>query len=82
MKKLLVTAQWDDEAKVWVATSKDIPGLVTEASSLDALLARVLAVAPELLEDNGHLLDVAGHPGDLIDMVIESQFRLDGDRAH
>jgi predicted RNase H-like HicB family nuclease len=82
MKKLLVTAQWDDEAKVWVATSQDIPGLVTEAPTLDALLERVLAVAPELLEDNAHLLDEAGHPGDLIDMLIESQFRLDGDRAH
>ena len=82
MKKLLVAAQWDDEAKVWVATSQDIPGLVTEAPTLDALLERVLAVAPELLEDNAHLLDEAGHPGDLIDMLIESQFRLDGDRAH
>jgi predicted RNase H-like HicB family nuclease len=82
MKKLLVTAQWDDEAKVWVATSQDIPGLVTEAPTLDALLERVLAVAPELLEDNAHLLDDAGHPGDLIDMLIESQFRFDGDRAH
>ena len=82
MKKLLVTAQWDDEAKVWVATSQDIPGLVTEAPTLDALLERVLAVAPELLEDNAHLLDESGHSGDLIDMLIESQFRLDGDRAH
>ena len=82
MKKLLVTAQWDDEAKVWVATSQDIPGLVTEAPSLDALLERVLAVASELLEDNAHLQDDAGHPGDLIDMLIQSQFPLDGDRAH
>ena len=82
MKKLLVTAQWDDEAKVWVATSQDIPGLTTEAPTLDALLERVLAVAPELLEDNAHLLDESGHPGDLIDMLIQSRFRLDGDRAH
>ena len=22
---------WDDEAKVWMATSKDIPGLILEA---------------------------------------------------
>lgn len=74
MKKLLVTAQWDDEAKVWVATSRDIPGLATEAPSLDALLERVLAVAPELLEDNAHLLDGDSYAGDLIDMLIESQF--------
>ena len=82
MKKLLVTAQWDDEAKVWVATSQDIPGLVTEAASLDALLERVLAVAPELLEDNAHLLDGADHAGDLIDLLIESQFRPEGVGAH
>lgn len=49
----LVTAQWDAEAGVWVATSDDIPGLVTEAPSLDALYARVLNVAPELLDENG-----------------------------
>jgi predicted RNase H-like HicB family nuclease len=54
--KFLVTAAWDDEAGVWVATSDDIPGLITEAATLDALLERVVAVAPELLEDNAHLL--------------------------
>lgn len=82
MKKLLVIAQWDDEAGVWVATSDDIPGLVTEAASLDDLLNRVLLVAPELLEDNAHLLEDAGQPGDLIDLSIQSQFRLDGARPH
>lgn len=82
MKKLLVIAQWDNEAGVWVATSDDIPGLVTEAASLDELLERVLAVAPELLEDNAHLVEDSSHPGDLIDVCIQSQFRLDGARAH
>ena len=82
MKKLLVIAQWDNEAGVWVATSDDIPGLVTEAARLDELLNRVLAVAPELLEDNAHLIGDAGHPGDLIDVCIQSQFRLDGAGAH
>ncbi len=82
MKKLLVFARWDSEAGVWVATSDDIPGLVTEAKSLDELLQRVLAVAPELLEDNVHHVEDAGHPGELIDMCIQSQFRLDGADAH
>lgn len=48
-----MTAEWDDEARVWVATSDDIPGLVTEAATLDDLFGRVLQVAPELLDDNG-----------------------------
>jgi hypothetical protein len=33
---LLVTAEWDEEAKVWVATSDDVPGLATEAESREA----------------------------------------------
>ena len=32
MQKIyFVRAEWDEEAKVWVATSDDVPGLVTEA---------------------------------------------------
>lgn len=43
---------WDDEAAVWVATSDDIPGLVLESGSFDALLERVRFAAPELLALN------------------------------
>jgi predicted RNase H-like HicB family nuclease len=81
-KKFLVTAEWDSEAGVWVANSDDIPGLVTEAKSLDVLIERVLAVAPELLEDNAHLIDDGSHVGDLIDMHIMSHLRHAGNHAH
>ncbi len=47
-----VKLSWDDEAAVWVATSDDIPGLVLESGSFDALLERVRFAAPELLELN------------------------------
>jgi len=43
---------WDDEAAVWVATSEDIPGLVLESGSFDALLERVRMAAPELIALN------------------------------
>lgn len=43
---------WDSEAGVWVATSDDIPGLVLESGSFDALLERVRFAAPELLKLN------------------------------
>ncbi len=43
---------WDDEAQVWVATSEDIPGLVLESGSFDALLERIRFAVPELLELN------------------------------
>ena len=43
---------WDNEASVWVATSADVPGLVLESGSFDALIERVRYVIPELLELN------------------------------
>ncbi len=49
----LVFADWDPEAKVWVATSSDLPGLVTEAPDLDALFAKLRVMIPELLEEEG-----------------------------
>lgn len=51
--KCVVNLTWDLEASVWVATSDDIPGLVLESGSFDALLERVRFAAPELLELNG-----------------------------
>ena len=43
---------WDNEAAVWVATSPDVPGLVLESGSFDALIERVRYAIPELLELN------------------------------
>lgn len=45
---------WDNEANVWIAQSNDIPGLVLEGGSLDALIERVRFAAPELLELNNN----------------------------
>lgn len=44
---------WDDEADVWVATSDDVPGLVMESGSLDALMERIKTAVPELIALNG-----------------------------
>lgn len=43
---------WDNDAKVWIATSDDIPGLVLESESFDLLTERVRTAVPELLEMN------------------------------
>lgn len=48
----LVKMTWDSEAAVWVATSDDVPGLVMESGSLDALMERVRFAIPELLRLN------------------------------
>lgn len=51
-QKYIVTAAWDDEAKVWVAESEDIPGLVTESETIEGLLIKLEVMVPELLELN------------------------------
>ena len=48
-----VRAFWDEEAKVWVAESDDVPGLVTEAPSVDQLIEKLKGLIPELLAENG-----------------------------
>jgi predicted RNase H-like HicB family nuclease len=50
---LTIHAVWDDEARVWVATSDDVPGLATEASDMDALVEKLKSMIPELLDANG-----------------------------
>ena len=48
----VVKFTWANEAGVWIATSDDIPGLVLESGSFDALLERTRFAVPELLELN------------------------------
>lgn len=60
-----VQAKWDDEARVWVATSDDVPGLCAEAANFEALTEAVLELAPELLLANGIVA-----PGDPRDVPI------------
>ena len=60
-KTFVVRAIWDGEAKVFVATSEDVPGLATEAPTIEALLEKLRVMIPELLEANG-LLPTSGKP--------------------
>jgi len=54
IKNLLIHAEWDEEAQVWVATSDDVPGLATEAGTFDALSSKLEVLVPELLDANGY----------------------------
>ena len=56
-KPLFVRAEWDEEARVWVATSDDVPGLATEEETLESLVDKLKGLIPELLEANGSLED-------------------------
>jgi hypothetical protein len=53
MAECVIKFTWDAEASVWIATSNDVPGLVLESGSFDALVERVRYAVPELLELNG-----------------------------
>lgn len=48
----IINLTWDNESNVWIATSEDVPGLVLESGSFDALLERVRFAIPELIELN------------------------------
>ncbi len=56
-----VQAEWDSEAGVWVATSDDVPGLATEASTIEDLTEKLRDIIPELLQANGLLPDGAAN---------------------
>jgi Domain of unknown function (DUF1902) len=49
-----ISAAWDDEAAVWTGHCDDIPA-AADAPTLDGLLAKISAMALDLLPDN--------HPG-------------------
>jgi len=47
-----VKAIWDKETRVWVAISEDVPGLATEADTLEQLIKKLQVMIPELLKAN------------------------------
>ena len=49
---VVVRATWDPEANVWVAESSDLPGLVTEAATLDALALKLPGLIQDLMESD------------------------------
>ncbi len=51
-----IFVQRDIDAEVWVATSEDIPGLVTEAGTPNELCEKLLQIVPDLLELNADLV--------------------------
>lgn len=63
-----VVFSWDGEAQVWIATSDDVPGLVLESGSFDALLERVKHAVPELLE-------LRSEKPKVLDLVFSSERR-------
>lgn len=51
--ELVIKLLWDPDVRVWIAESDDVPGLVMESGSFDALIERLRFTVPELLALNG-----------------------------
>jgi len=60
MSEYHVSAFWDDEVKIWVGISEDVPGLCVEACTLEELMQAAGELIPELLILNG--VEQAGLP--------------------
>ena len=61
LQPIKVKAEWDDEASVWVAESGDVPGLVAEAETVEALSEKLRVLIPEMLEANGMTPETEDH---------------------
>lgn len=73
-----VHALWDHEAQVWVAESEDVPGLATEADTLENLTDKLKQMIPELLLANQVVspdstgavsFELIGHRQELIELA-------------
>ncbi|MFP5349448.1 MAG: DUF1902 domain-containing protein [Gammaproteobacteria bacterium] len=79
MRTFTVRAIWDAEAKVWVATSEDVPGLATEADTVERLIEKLNLIVPELLELNGVVSD---HRGEIpIELLAQKHIQLKPNKA-
>jgi len=70
-RPILIHADWDADAGVWVATTQDMRGLVTEADSIEALRAKLPGMILDLLEENG----VSDRPAS-IEIIARANDRL------
>lgn len=76
IKPFFIRAEWDDEARVWVATSDDVPGLATEAETVESLIEKLKVMIPELLEANGNPINHEV-PFEILTRRFESTARTD-----
>jgi len=70
-----VHAVWDSDAEVWSAEAENLPGLVTEADTTEALMSKLRVMVPELLS---YSPDLAAKLGPEIHLVLERNFEAGG----
>lgn len=69
LRHAVIRCAWDDEAGVWFVRESDVPGLVTEAATLDALRKKL----PGLIQD---LLDVDATTDIEVDLIAYAHDRV------
>jgi hypothetical protein len=52
-RPIVIHADWDPDAAVWVATTSDLRGFVTEASTMEGLRAKLPGMILDLLDEYG-----------------------------
>lgn len=72
-KSIIVKAEWDEDAKVWVATSTDVEGLCTEAETIEELNKKIKVMLAELIELNGICSEFSEIP---VHLFAESNFSV------
>ena len=72
MSIIVVKADWDSAAKVWTATSGDVPGLVAESPTLETLRPKVLAMIEDLIDEGMVSFDLKEIPVHFIASATES----------
>lgn len=60
--QIVVSAVWDADAEVWVATSEDIQGLAVEAATVELLKGKIVPAIQDLIELNGLETDLREIP--------------------
>ena len=54
-RRLVIDANWDSVARVWVATSEDVPGVAVEADTTNETMEILQDVVVDLMEANGDM---------------------------
>ena len=52
-----IRAEYDAEAKVWYSIEGDLPGLLADGETLEALAAKAGTMLPDLLEIHANAID-------------------------
>ena len=75
-REFTVKADWDPEVKVWYVAESDVPGLATEADTIDQLIQKLRVMVPEMLELNGLI------PRDTASVPFSFYAHVDGLPSH